>query len=345
MIVDVLVIGAGNQGVALAGHLAMEGLSVGLWNRTQDNIRELQQSSSILMEGRFNKQVSLSLVTADINQLDSKLIYVTVPTNAHNDIARMLASKVKNDTVVVLSPGRTFGALNFQKQLNANGCKYKPFILETQTIIHTARLSSPTSVNIYALKSNVAIASLEKKKDCLELLPECLKKYYKGVDSYICTSLGNVGMILHCVPTLLNIGCVESENVSFKYYIDGISPTIARIIESIDKERINVGKALGYSLKSTKEWLEDAYNITGETLYDCIQNNKNYNELLAPSTKNHRYILEDVPNGLVPLEFLAHSLGVPCDMTTLSINMANVIMNMNFREIGRKFTKDDLINL
>ena len=61
--------------------------------------------------------------------------------------------------------------------------------------------------------------------------------------------------------------------------------------------------------------------------------------------ENHRYILEDVPNGLVPLEFLAHSLGVPCDMTTLSINMANVIMDMNFREIGRKFTKDDLINL
>ena len=342
MTVDVLVIGAGNQGLALAGHLANEGLSVGLWNRTQCNIQKLIQIPTVHLHGVFETKVSLSIATSNIDQVDSKLIYITVPTDAHDDIARILTPKISNDTVIILSPGRTFGALNFQQQLLQNGCIYKPRIFETQTIIHTARLLTSNSVHIYALKNNVLISSLHNEIDWFDYMPKCLKRFYKPVDSYIYTSLGNVGLVLHCIPTLLNIGCVESPNVSFKYYIDGISPTIARMIEAIDRERISVGKALGYSLLSTKEWMQEAYGIKGSTLYECIQNNDNYKELLAPNTKNHRYILEDVPNGLVPLEYLAKSLGISCRMTTLSVDIANAIMEKDFREIGRKFTIRDL---
>lgn len=345
MEVDVLIIGAGNQGLAMAGYLSTEGYSVGIWNRTYDNIAVLQRQSKIYIKGAIETEASIKIVTSDIEDVNSRLIIVTTPTDSHNDIARLLSQKVLDETIIILSPGRTFGALNFKHQLVKYKCKYNPIIVETQTIIHTARLVNQTTVYIYGFKHDVLISSICPSVGWYKFLPNCLRKYYKRVDSYVYTSLGNVGMILHCLPTLLNIGCIESKDISFKYYIDGISPSISRLLELLDQERLNVAFNLGYNLISTKEWLESSYSIKGNDLFDTIQINAAYSELLAPNTKFHRYIHEDVPNGLVPLEYLAHDMGIKCSLTTLTIDLANLIMNVDYRKIGRTFRREELYNI
>ncbi len=67
------------------------------------------------------------------------------------------------------------------------------------------------------------------------------------------TSLGNIGMVLHCVPVLMNIGWIESEKTKFEYYYDGISKSIADVLEKIDSERIVIAKAMGINIESTEE--------------------------------------------------------------------------------------------
>jgi len=152
-----------------------------------------------------------------------------------------------------------------------------------------------------------------------------------------------VGMILHCAPLLLNAGWTESSIHDFNYYYDAITPTIGKFIENIDAERVNVSEALGHKVESTKEWLIRTYHVMGSNLYECIQNNDAYKTISAPKTLNHRYIYEDIPCGLVPLESVGLRLGLKMEYTSLIIDLASKMLNCNFREIGRKGDYLDLL--
>lgn len=179
-------------------------------------------------------------------------------------------------------------------------------------------------------------------KNIIESLPKCLHNYLKPAKSMIETSIGNVGMILHCAPLLLNAGWTESNNHMYKYYYDGITPSVGNLIEKIDNERIEVSKLLGSEVESTREWLKRTYMIEGDNLYECIQNNNAYKTIDAPASLKHRYIFEDIPCGLVPLESIGKSLGLPMHNTSLVISLASSILDVDFRATGRNL--EEIIN-
>lgn len=339
----VLVIGGGNQGYALSSHLALSGCKVNLWNRTEANILSLIKYKTIEISGEVVGLAKLNKVSSDIKEVITNVIFITTPSSAHKQIAELLAPFVDNNSTIILTPGRTFGALCFQKDLINSGCAVKPRIFETQTIIHTCRKLNHNKVQLYALKKDVLISSL-RSNDLKSLvhLPIEILKYYKLTSSMIETSLGNVGMILHCAPMLLNVGYIESNTNNFKYYFEGISKTIANFLEKLDKERVSVAKELGLDLESTDAWLKRTYNVRGNNLYECIQNNQVYKDINAPKTLQHRYIIEDIPNGLVPLESIAKYYGIETPNISLIISLANSILDIDFRSIGRKLTSDDI---
>ena len=246
--------------------------------------------------------------------------------------------------IIILNPGRTFGAIDFANELKKCGVVELPHIAETQTIVYTCRRSSDNQTTIFALKTDVKIAAL--KKSSLEVImgkmPDCLKPYFKPENSVGYTSFDNVGMVLHCSPVLMNIGWIESEKVDFKYYYDGISKSVAAFIQKIDNERMAVAKAAGYEIESVAEWLRRTYGVVGKDLYECIRNNESYKEIDAPPKIECRYILEDVPNGLVPIEYLGKELRVSTPNITTIINLANSVLDRDFREEGRKITYAEL---
>lgn len=336
----VFVCGAGHQGLSMAAHLALNGVKVTLWNRSIDNIAEIVRNKKIYCSGAVNGIAKVERASDNLAEVISDFVMVTVPSNAHREVAQRLAPYVHKDMVIVLNPGRTFGAIDFYMTLQECGVKEFPQIAETQTIVYTCRKSSADSVVIYALKNNVKIAAL-RNSDMMYIMkkmPGCLKKYLKTEDSVAVTSFSNVGMVLHCSPIMMNIGWIETKKTDFKYYYDGISETIADFLEKIDAERMNVAKALGVEVQSVSDWLKETYHVIGNNLYECIQNNPFYKEIDAPKTIHCRYILEDVPNGLVPVEFLGEQMGIDTPNITLIINLANIVLNRNFRKEGRRFS-------
>ena len=339
-----LIIGGGHQGLAMAAHLSLSGEYVNLWNRSEANIAEIIKKKQIYCGGVLEGTAVLEHVSTKIGEVYEKTIFVTVPANAYRDIAKMLASYVDEDTVIILNPGRTFGAIDFMKHLRDAGCKYRPKIAETQTIVYTCRRDSKNSCRIYAFKKDVLIAAMKKSDmgEIMERIPECMRPYFKEADNMAVTSLGNVGMILHCAPVLMNIGWIENETVDLKYYYEGISKTIADYIEEVDKERQMLAEKLGVFVESTADWMRRTYQIEGNTLYECIRNNDYYKEIDAPATIHHRYLLEDVPCGLVPLESLGKFLGEATPYTTLIINLACAVIKTDFRRMGRHITKEAL---
>ncbi|HSL87527.1 MAG TPA: NAD/NADP octopine/nopaline dehydrogenase family protein, partial [Bacteroidales bacterium] len=125
----------------------------------------------------------------------------------------------------------------------------------------------------------------------------------------------------------------------FKYYREGISRTVAGFIEKIDKERQDVANLLHHPVISAKEWLQHSYGIECDTLYDCIQKNVSYEEIYAPPNMQYRYIYEDIPYGLVPLESMGKDLGLEMKNTQIVIDLANALLNTDFRASGRTAEK------
>ncbi|MFY9482070.1 MAG: NAD/NADP octopine/nopaline dehydrogenase family protein, partial [Tissierellaceae bacterium] len=270
------------------------GYSVRLWNRSQSTIDKLIKTKTILVEGIINGQAKLDLVTTDMKDAlkDSDLILVTTPASSHKDIAKAVAENIQNETLIILNPGRTFGALEFKNVYEDNNHRDKQTIAETQTIIYTCRKTGEDSVAILSFKSDVLLSGLDssKNEEIIASLPKCINQYFKPARSIVETSIGNVGMILHPAPLLLNTGWTENPGNIYKYYYDGITPTIGNFIEKID----------------------------------------------APTSLKHRYIFEDIPCGLVPLESVGLRLGLDMTYTSLIIDLACKLLDVDFREIGRR---------
>lgn len=336
---EVFVCGAGHQGLSMSAHLALNGIKVNLWNRTPVNIRKVMETGVIHSEGIVSGEARIAKVSSDMSEVVGDFVMVTTPSSAHRDIAKDIAPFVHKDMVIILNPGRTFGAIEFAEELKKHGANELPHIAETQTIVYTCRKSGENSTCIFALKNEVEIAAI-KGSDIdyiMSKMPECLKQYFKVVDSVGITSLSNVGMILHCAPVLMNIGWIESEKVDFKYYYDGISESIAHFLEKMDLERQAVANAEGFEVESVREWLMRTYDVEGDDLFECIRNNNAYREIDAPPTINTRYLFEDVPNGLVPVEAMGIEYSVPTPNISTIIDLASSVMDRDFRASGRRF--------
>lgn len=335
----ITVIGAGHSGLAMAAHLALDNNEVTLFNRTFKNIEKCAETKIIHTHGIIQKSAILYDATSNLEKAleDPDLIMIATPATAHFDLAHQIGKHLKRDSLIILNPGRTFGALKFSnvfKKVNPNN---NSIIAEAQTTIYTSRKIAEDHALILAHKDEVLVSTLnsETNEQIMDKLPAVLKKHFKVAKSCIQTSIGNVGMILHCAPLLLNVGWTENSEYSYKHYVEGISPTIANLLENMDQERIAVSQALGCEVESTLEWLKRSYHVKGDNLYEGILNNKAYQNIEAPNSLDHRYIYEDVPFGLVPLEAIGNYLDVDMSYTSLVIDLASKLMNEDFRKLGR----------
>lgn len=335
----VAVIGAGNNGLTMAAHLKINGLDVKVWNRSESTIHKLLKTGTIYISGKLKAKAENIQFTNSIKEAieNVDIIFITQPAHTHKELAIKMAEFLKPEMMVVLSPGRTFGAYEFRKTLLEQGISILPEIAETQTIIYTCRKIEEDKVVLLDFKKKVKLASFnsEKNSELISRLPDCLQTYFEPANSIIETSIGNVGMILHCAPVLLNTGWIENLHTKFLYYYSGITPSIARFLEKLDKERLDVALKLGVKLLSTKEWLEKSYGAKGNNLYEALQSVESYKTIDAPQTLSHRYIYEDICTGLVPLEAIGKQLNLEMRLTSLVINLSNELLNEDFRKIGR----------
>ena len=133
----VSVLGIGNGGQAIAGWLAMQGHSVSLYGRNEQIIAELYARKCIELTGAIKGEGTIEEITSDIERSVSgaDLIMVVTTANAHSSIAQQIARSLQNGQVILLNPGRTGGALEFKRALDAAGCKARVYVAEAQTLV------------------------------------------------------------------------------------------------------------------------------------------------------------------------------------------------------------------
>ena len=335
------VLGAGHGGKAMAAHLAIMGFTVTLYNRTPAHVEAIRRRGGIELEsydGGPHGFAPIAAVTSDIGAAvtDADVVMVVVPSSAHVEIAAACAPHLRQDQIVVLHPGRTGGALEFRRVLHENGCQAGITIAEAETLIYASRSDGPAQARIFRIKEAVPLAALPATATghVLEALCDAYPQFIDG-DSVLHTGLNNMGAIFHPALAILNAGYIESTGGNFQFYIEGATPSVSRVLEVLDRERVTVAAAVGIRARTAQEWLRMAYDATGDTLYEAIQNQAGYRGIGAPSTLNHRYIFEDVPMSLVPIAALGQRYGVSVDAIHSIISLACIIHQTDYWRRGR----------
>ncbi len=342
------VLGAGHGGMAMAGHLALLGVPVSMYNRSEPRIAPIRLTGGIELSGALDGFGPIETATTDIAAAmhEAQVLMVVVPANGHRFMAEKTAPHLVDGQIVVLNPGRTGGAFEFREVLRRYGVKADVIIAEAQTLIYAARAVNPAKVKIFGIKNTIPVAALpgQRTVEVVAILRSVYPQFVPG-DNVLKTSLDNIGAIFHPALMVLNAARIESTRGDFQFYMEGITPSVARILEAMDKERVAVAAALGIRAMTAREWLYVAYDAAGKTLYDAVRNNPGYDGITAPSIVDHRYIWEDVPMSLVPVASLGKLLGVGTPAIDTIIHLASLLNGTDYWESGRTVGKMGLDGL
>ncbi len=342
----ITVVGCGNGAFATAIDLASQGHEITLYvdrshSRNFDAIRE---NRTIIGYGVGPVgPVTLHEVTCEesIAFRDTELIFIVVPSFAHEDVAERIAPYLRDGDRIVLSPGSTGGALVFAGILRERAAAKDIRIAEIHTLPYTVRKVGADGVRIRLMLQYLLFAVFPAKYS--QEMFELVRSMYPAIvltRDVLETSLNNGNATTHPAPVVLNAGKIEYYGKHY-HYAEGITPSVGRVIQKIDDERKAICRAYGYAELDVKERLyRMGYCPLRETVYDCIQGSTEvFLPVEGPNTLNDRYLVEDAPFSLVAMIELAQAMGVQTPLMESVVCMASALMDEPYRETGRTLVR------
>lgn len=355
----IAVLGAGNGGQALSAHLALKGNDVRLYEHPSfaEKLEIIREKGGIELYGSIEGFAKLKAST-DMKEVlqEAEIAYVVVPSFGQMPIIKEAIPYLEDGMKIIFIPGN-FGSLEATKLLKESGSKADVLFCETDTLPYACRADEPGKVNVWGLKTGMSIAafSASKTEELISDIQDVFPIPLNAAKNVLAIALSNLNMIVHCAAVLLNTGRIEGTNGDFRFYTDGITPSVGKLEELIDAERVKVGDAYGLDLVPAVDWIKSAYPLEGNSIYELLSRNPVYAKhgSDAPKTVKHRYITEDVPNLLVPMVNFARAAGVETPLTDSLITLLSAINSDDYLGEGRNLSRlglegmsmDDILNM
>jgi opine dehydrogenase len=337
------VLGAGAGGQSMAAILSEQGYPVKLYDIDREKIAALKSMKTITVSGKIEACGTPDLITDQLEEAvtDVDIIMVVTTTDAHAQLARDCAPYLHDGELFILTPGHCGGALEVAGILRGeNGCGKDILIAETGDLLYACRCYEVGKPLHTGLKSSVKLSAFPASDTSrvMDVLGPVFPML-RAVDSVLETGFEGGGAMLHPLPTVMNINKMDLGE-PYDYYMEGITPHVAEIIEACDKERVAVCKALGLDVLPEAEALVKMYKLEPkDSFYDLIQSIEPYKGLKNPTSTKHRFLVEDTMNGLVPLASVGKALGVKTPIMDAFITLASIICGRDFASEGRTAEK------
>jgi opine dehydrogenase len=341
--IRIAVLGAGHGGLALAGDLGRMGFDVTLFSFFPSELAPVRDRGGVDLSGQISGFGPVTRIVHSVAEAAeaAQLLLIVAPALAHLTYASLLASYLRDGQTVVLNPGRTGGALEFDRALARFGCRAEIRLAEAQTFIFAAESRGPAAVEILYEKNVLRVAALPATDTAAVV--ETLRGLYPQIEpaeSVLETSVNNVGGVVHPAAMLLNTSALERSEAGddIRFYKHQVNRHIASLVmEKVDAEKVAVGRALGLGdVWSILHWYHASYGVSGETLYDVLQNHPYYGGFHAPThLLGYNHIPDEVPNSLVPLVSLGDALDVPTPTMRALVDLACVMTDVDWWSEGR----------
>jgi len=336
----VAVVGAGAGGAAAVAELVANGHEVRLWGRSPQTVAPFADQGGVAYEGVLGKGLARpTLITSDLSAaIDAAdVIFVCLPTFAHGDLARGLA-RAGARAPVVLNPGHTGGALEFRQAFRTLGAEPPP-IAEFSTLTYVARKYEAGRVTITGKAKSVRLAALPDGDAAAEAAC-ALFRSAKPMPDVLACDLANVNMVLHVPGAVLAAAWVEATRGDFTFYVEGMTPGVARAMRALDGERRAVARAFGHDLPSIAAEMQAIGTVEAsvhdlDDLAAAIASGEANRRIKAPDSLAHRYYREDFGHGLLPFTVLAAIAGVEVPVAASFLRIAETLLGIDLAAHGR----------
>lgn len=331
------VIGGGNGGQSMAGHLGIMGYRVRLYDIFQATVDAINNQGGIHVDGVVDGFGPLEFATTEIAKAvnGADVLVVVAPAIHHKEIAESCMPHISDGQIIIIHPGATCGAFEFKKVLDDAGSQVNCLISETNSLIYACRSTKPGYASILGIKQDLKIATLPASGNprVLDVVREAFPQIV-GAKNVLETSLENANSVMHPAPTILNTSMIESAH-EWLYYWEGITPTIGDFVVDLDRERLAIGEAYGLHLESIMSFYRKAYQVEGANLSEVVRKNLAYEKIKGQKDLRTRYLLEDVPTGLIPMIELGKMRGVDVSRMETIAKLAEFLLGEDFHAKGR----------
>lgn len=333
----IAVLGSGNGGCAVAFECAAAGHEVSIFDFESfpSNINAIREKGGIYAEGQLEGFQRIAYAGFDIEKAieAAELIFVVGPAYSTRPFAEACRPYLKREQPVIVCPGSCAGGLVFKNALGVPASSEEYIIAETSTLPYAVRLIEPGKIHVFLkLKDGVLIAALPSGYTAhVNKMLSSVYSYMIPASNILQTSLQNANPIIHPSVTLLNAGLIERTGGDFFFYEEGVTEGVGRLIEALDKERIAVGKALGFDIIPDPELGMRQGYMQEATYFKGYSEARGFKGIRAQSSLDYRYFNEDVGYGLVFMAELGRQLGVPTPIADSVIALTSVVMQRDYR--------------
>lgn len=328
----IAVLGGGNGSFAAAADLSILGHQVCLWRRDRHQLNALMAARSLTMKDASGvRDVVLAKLAADIGDavFGAELIVVPTPAFAQEEIARALAPHLNDGQVIFLPPG-TFGSYVMMRSLRHAGCEADVSIAETGTLPWLARKHGPAEVSITmrATRLPTGVFPTLNGSHAFPILQAAFPSV-EPIEDALAGALMNAGPIIHPPLILMNAGPLEHFE-KWDIHNEGTQPSIRRVTDALDNERIAIRQGLGYTGEHFP--LSDHYNndrwMYGDA-HNRLVDSGDWREHIVVT--EHRYMTEDIHCGLAFLVSVADWAGVQAPVATGLLSIAAAVCGKDLR--------------
>jgi len=355
----VAVFGAGNAGLTAAYHFTQQGCQVALYGSEgfDEQIHAISANGGITSLAKYHG-ISLDYsgfefidcLTTDIKQAIaySDILILPVPSFAQVPLFKEMLPHLTDNQTIVLMPGN-YGSLALNQLKKDSGYQsLKLNFVDAISIPWATRITGNAEIAILGMKSFLPIAALPASKtdEILALLQPIFPLKLTALANVIAAGLENINFGGHPLMTTLNIGLLENFPGKFNYYTDCCSPATAKACAKMDKERLAVGHAMGLTLKSELQAMNELYNMDAQSVYELNKTSETHGSVnSAPDSSTNRYITEDAPYLLVPCVEFANLMNIDTPIATSVLHLTNAFNDTNYFSDGRTLEKMGLSNM
>jgi len=336
----VAVLGAGNGGCAVACDMALRGHEVTLIKTSNamhnENFQYLLDNNGAieLFENGEVKASKLSKVTTDISQLsECDIVIVYVQTKFHEPLVERMIPHLRANQIVVFNPGYLSTAYMLKHNVRDD-----VIIVEAESSFIDCRIYEPGKIKVgfRNVRNPLGIYPSARKEEAVEKL-ECLGFPFTYLSSVVEAALHNPNLIVHTVGAVMSIPRIEKTKGEYCMYHEVFTPSVWRILEQLDSEKMDVLENLGF---------ERLPYVEACKFRNSLDDDRDAKEVFfwyaamptrakGPIVVDSRYISEDVPQGLVMLEALGKQMGIATPITTALIELASSALGRDLRAEGR----------
>lgn len=336
---EIAVLGGGHGCYAAAADMSEAGHRVRFWRRDAAAFAPVLDGKSIrVKDAKGARDVAIALPTTDLAEAvaGAALVLIPLPATAQAGLFATLAPLLEDRQVVYVPPA-TFGSYLLLKAMRDAGNGAAVTCAETGTLPWLTRKhgAAEVAISVRATRLPTGCLPANDSKRALALIAEAFPAV-EPIEDALSGALMNAGPIIHPPLILMNAGPLEHFD-AWDIHNEGTQPSIRRVTDALDAERIAVREALGYSAPHFP--LADHYDdareewMYGNSSHERLTDSGDWREHIVLT--EHRYMLEDTKLGLAFLVSCADFAGVDAPVARGLLALGSAICGEDFRKTGR----------